>query len=186
MNTYAQKLIKNDKTNQKTKVREFIFSYVKNCNKVVGLAGPNINKYIDFCKSKGLNSVTIYEKDMDVCKTQIISLKHQNIKIINGDINSTIVNPGTFYDLDYCCTMINVHDKISKFRSNYAITLALRPFGKQKTISQFFKSMEESLCHEKEVNLPIKHTVYTTVTGNKYICAVYRDSSAMCCITKIN
>ena len=182
--TYLQKLSTSPDTSEKNKVREFIFSHFK-CSNVVGLAGPNIEKYINWCSSKGFKNIEIYENNPEILLMQLTNI-HKPCKLVFGDINTAIPDKeDTFYDLDYCCTIQKVREYIPKFKRNYSITLSRRLVGTDKTIADFFKSANEIILTKVFKTTPVKHTIFTTIKGNKYIYANYWDTSAMCCITKI-
>jgi hypothetical protein len=54
MTTYTQSLLKTAERTQKAAVREFLFSFFQHAqlNKIIGLAGPNIQDYLNFLRSK--------------------------------------------------------------------------------------------------------------------------------------
>ncbi len=55
MTTYAQTLAAQPDRRRKKEVRDFLFSLFEDMQlkRIVGLAGPHIQDYIEFCKSKG-------------------------------------------------------------------------------------------------------------------------------------
>lgn len=186
MTTYEKKIQKSDKLLKKREVRNFIISKFKHCHSVVGLAGPNIKEYINWCHENNMKNIIIYENDKNTFLTQIKDNKLP-AKIVCGSINQAEPDKeNTFYDLDYCSTIRKVREYIPKFHKNYSVTLSLRAIGAKKTIDQFFKSMKETIIHSKSFELPVKHTVFTTVKGETYIFTPYFDTSPMCSITKIN
>ena len=54
----------------KIAVREFLFSYFK-FNTIVGLAGPDINEYLDRCIKNGFKDIIIYERDLETFVKQM-------------------------------------------------------------------------------------------------------------------
>ena len=50
---------------KKHAIRDFLFSYFT-FNTIVGLAGPDINDYIKWCKSKGYDIFEIWENEPSV------------------------------------------------------------------------------------------------------------------------
>ena len=64
------------------------------------------------------------------------------------------------------------------------MTFSRRLIG-NKTIDRFFEIRNEIIEFKRRFISPVEHTKYTTDKG-KYIYAPYFDSSAMCCIAKIN
>lgn len=167
---------------KKHAVREFLFSYFK-YNAIVGLAGPNINEYIQWCKSKGYEDIEVWENTPDVLMNQLLTLQHP-IKMKFGNIlDAEDAKPNTVYDLDYCSTVYTLEDHITKFKNNFIMTFSLRA-GIQFTIKEFFKTRKEKIVNSIVKNNPINHTIFTTNVG-KYIFTPYFDTSAMCCIAKI-
>lgn len=200
MNTYHQKVILTPEIKNKTKVRDFILEQMNVCgyyyeSKIVGLAGPNINEYLDWCSSHGFINPVIYENDNDVFLHQIKQLK-KPVTLINGNINNVDPNlDNTFYDLDYCSTIIPLFNKIDKFNKNYCMTFSLRPIGENETLKIFFKIMGETVYNitYTDKKSKVRGTYFSTIKGrytkeekqSKYLYISYKDSSPMCCIAKI-
>lgn len=170
-----------DATN-KHAVREFLFSYFK-YNAIVGLAGPNINEYISWCKSKGYKDIEIWENTPDVLMNQLMTLKHPVSMKFGNILTAEADKPKTVYDLDYCSTVYTLEQHIAKFKDNFIMTFSLRA-GVEFTIKEFFKTRKEKIVNSIVKNNPINHTIFTTNVG-KYIFTPYFDTSAMCCIAKI-
>lgn len=174
---------------KKKQVREFLFSLFTNqqLNKIVGLAGPDINDYINFCKSRGYDEFEIYENHLPTAIDQIkfirtkakVSLSYGNI--LNADANRKDV----LYDLDYCVTARYMKSHIRKFSSNFIMTFARRIDDKE-TFTAFLNGRKESLKSVLTLFSPIKHSILTTEEGNDYYYVEYRDTSNMCCFAKIN
>ena len=185
MTTYTQSLMKKEERTQKMLVREFLFSFFTHLqlNKIVGLAGPNINDYLSFCKSKGFNEFEIYEMD---ALTAIHQLSNVNdaIKLKLGDIiNACPDEPNTLYDLDYCVSVRHMHEHIAKFNNNFIMTFSTR-ISLKETLDTFFNVRNERLIKSSIKKQPLQHTVYYTNKG-KYVYIPYKDTSAMCCFAKI-
>jgi hypothetical protein len=165
-------------------VREFLFSFFK-CSAIIGLAGPNINEYIKWCKSKGYKDIEIWENTPNVLMHQMMQTKHP-VRMRFGNILQAEPNRvKTLYDLDYCATVYTLDEHIAKFKDNFIMTFSLRA-GVEFTIKEFFKARKEKIVSYIEKQHPIKHTLFTTKNKNKYIYTPYCDTSAMCCIAKIN
>lgn len=165
-------------------VREFLFSYFKYTS-IIGLAGPNINEYIKWCKLRGYNDIEIWENTPNVMMHQIMQAKHP-VRMKFGDIiNAEPNRVKTLYDLDYCATVYTLDKHIAKFKHNFIMTFSLRA-GMEFTIKEFFKARKERVISYIERQNPIRHTLFTTHNNGKYIFTPYRDTSAMCCIAKIN
>jgi len=173
----------------KHKCREFLFSLFaeKQINKIVGLAGPDINDYVKFCKSKGYTEFEIYENHISTIFDQIrflrtkskVSLTYGNI--LNADVNRKNV----LFDLDYCVTTKYMNLHLKKFNNNFIMTFSRRITNKE-TFDSFFKAKKETLKSILTVFSPIKHSILTTENGNTYYYVEYRDTSNMCCFAKIN
>ena len=164
-------------------VREFLFSYFKLKN-IIGQAGPNVNEYISWCKSKGYKDIEIWENTPNVMLHQLAQLK-QPVRMRFGDIlQSDPDRIHTLYDLDYCCTVRYMKEHIAKFNDNFIMTFARRITDKE-TISTFFEARKEDIISSIDMISPIRHTIFKT-NKSTYIYAPYRDTSNMCCIAKIN
>jgi hypothetical protein len=185
MTTYTQSLIKKAERTQKAAVRDFLFSFFAHLqlNKIVGLAGPNIQDYISFLKSKGFTEFEIYEMDKLTAIHQLTNL-NERITLKLGDIiNASADELNTLYDLDYCVTVRHMHEHIAKFKNNFIMTFARRvPF--EETIGTFFSVRDEKVVKSYIYDAPIKHTIYESDKG-KYVYIPYKDTSPMCCFAKI-
>lgn len=165
----------------KKNIREFLFSHYK-FNKIIGLAGPDINHYVSWCKSKGFTDIEIWEESPDILMYQMINAQHAvNIKL--GNILNAELKNNVLYDLDYCVTIKHMGEHIKKFAKNFIMTFSLRA-GIDFTIKKFFSDRRETIIKAIEKLSPIKHTIFITDNG-KYIYTPYCDTSAMCCIAKI-
>ena len=185
MNRYAIAAALGIERKNKKEVRDFLFSLFRDMHlrKIVGLAGPNIQDYIDYCKSKGFTEFEIYEKDGLVAMHQLIHLRDKvqlNLKdILHADANQ----PNTFFDFDFCGTVRYLKEHIAKFNGPFIMTFCSRVPLKE-TIGTFFGVRGETILETNVKTSPIKHTEYITNVG-KYIYAYYRDTVPMCCIAKI-
>jgi len=177
-------MTKNTYLNAKKKhaVREFLFSYFK-FNTIVGLAGPDINDYIKWCKSKGYDTFEIWEMEPEVTMKQLMEVKYP-VSYKFGDILNTEVKKNTLFDLDYCVSVRYMKEHIQKFKDNFIMTFSTR-IGVQETIDKFFKFRREKVVKEYDFEGPgLRNTVFTTDLG-KYLFITYHDTSAMCCFAKI-
>lgn len=164
-------------------VREFLFSFFK-YSSIVGLAGPNINEYINWCKSKGYRDIEIWENTPDVAIHQLMNVQHP-VRMRLGDILQAEPNRmNTLYDLDYCVTVRYMVEHIAKFKSNFIMTFSRRIKDKE-TIKTFFKARKEKIVATLESYHPFHHTYYDTDNGSRYIFVNYHDTSNMCCVAKI-
>jgi len=172
----------------KKQVREFLFSlFAKHhFRKIVGLPGPDIMSYISFCKSKGYDFFELYEMDMDTLMKQMTEIKSPNTTLSYGNIlNADGDRKDVVYDLDYCVTVRHMAEHIKKFTHNFIMTFSRR-IGNEETINEFFQATKEKVVSIVKNFAPIEYEIYKTDKGNNYIYVKYSDTSAMCCIAKIN
>ena len=185
MNRYLKTLSREQR--RKKEVRDFLFSLFLDMqlNNIVGLAGPNIKDYIEFCKSKGFTEFEIYEKDGLTAMHQLIHLKDEGIQLNLKDIIHAIPNkPSTLYDLDFCATVRYLKHHIAKFNAPFIMTFCER-IAREETISTFFDVRNETVIEERINTHPLKHIEYITEKG-RYIFASYRDATPMCCFAKVS
>ena len=90
MSTYAKTIVHSPDRKRKKEVRDFLFSFFTDMqlNKVVGLAGPHIEDYISYCKSKGYTEFEIYEKDGLTALHQLSSLSHTGVNLKLKDVST--------------------------------------------------------------------------------------------------
>lgn len=181
----STKLTYKDAYNKKA-VREFLLDRFQFQN-IVGLAGPDIDDYLGWCKSKGFKAFEIYENDGSVLLNQLAKLEsHSNVNLVFGDIlEAKEDDSDTLYDLDFCASVKYLDEHIKKFKKNFIMTFSTR-IGVQKTIDMFFKYREEFVYRTTDIPGPgLQNKIYHTNMG-KYIFMTYFDTSAMCCFAKIN
>jgi len=181
-----KKLSYKDATNKK-QVREFLFSLFADLQlkKIVGLAGPDINDYLEWCKSKGYEDFEIWENDSATLLKQLREIKASKAAFKYGNIlDASAERSDVLYDLDYCVTIRHMKEHLTKFKERFIMTFARR-VKDGETISTFFSTRGETIFEKLENLNPLKHTVYHTNKGT-YIFINYRDTSNMCCIAKIN
>lgn len=171
---------------QKKAVRQFMFSHYKK-SKIVGLAGPDINDYLTWCKSNGFEVEEIWEVDPRVMMKQLTDIKEDMMfKYRFGNINDTIPNKDkTVYDLDYCGSIHTLLSAVIKFKRNAVMTFSVRSIGVEKTISTFFKERREKIISRVNKTKPVKHISIETNAG-KYIVAPYFDTTPMISIAQIS
>lgn len=169
---------------QKQKVRDFLLAKFQFEN-VVGLAGPDINQYIERLLSEGCKEFEIYENNSQTFMSQISKLD-KPVHMIYGDIlNADAEKDDTLYDLDFCGTVAYLKSHIRKFNKNFIMTFSMRvKGGKDATIRTFFECRDEIVFFKRQFDSPISHTEYITNKG-KYLFTVYRDTSPMCCFAKV-
>lgn len=173
----------------KKKVRDFLFSLFtsKKLDKIVGLAGPDVDDYIKFCKSNGYTEFEIYENHIDTIFDQIKYLRTKaKVSLTYGDIlNTDPDRMNVLYDLDYCVTARFMRKHMTKFKNNFIMTFSRRISDKE-TFDRFFKSRDEKLQSVLTLFTPVKHSILTTENGSNYYYVEYNDTSNMCCFAKIN
>jgi len=185
MNRYVKTL--SGEQRRKKEVRHFLFSLFADMelNNIVGLAGPNIRDYIEFCKSKGYTEFEIYEKDGLTAIHQLVHLEEGGIQLNLKDIIHAVPDkPNTLYDLDFCATVRHLKEHIVKFKERFIMTFAQR-VSKEETISTFFDEREEKILEERTNKHPLKHTEFITNKG-RYIYVSYKDTTPMCCFAKVS
>ena len=186
-NIMAQRKMSYKDATKKKEVREFLFSLFADLQlrKIVGLAGPDINDYLKFCKSKGYEEFEIWENHVPTLMKQIRELRTSKVELKYGNIlNASEDRHNILFDLDYCVTVRHMNDHIKKFKDKFIMTFARR-VKDEETISSFFSIRGETILSKLDRVTPLLHTIYES-TGGKYIFINYRDTSNMCCIAKIN
>ena len=185
MTTYAKTLAAQPDRKRKKEVRDFLFSLFTHLqlNRIVGLAGPHIEDYIEFCKSKGYTEFEIYEMDKLTAIHQLIHLNNSVQLKLKNILEANPEQPGTLYDLDYCVTGRHMGDHMMKFKHNFIMTFSGRVSLKE-TMDRFFTVRQEKVIDMVVKKYPLAHTEYFTNKG-KYVQLTYRDTSPMFCIAKI-
>jgi len=170
----------------KKATREFVFSHY-NQPKIVGLAGPDINEYVQWCKSNGFEVDEIWEKDPRVMMKQLTDIKHDSIaKYRFGDISNTMPDrKDAVYDLDYCGCVKTLYESVIKFKQNIVMTFSIRGVGAEKTIKSFFSVRKEKIVARINKTKPVKHISIKTDKG-KYIVVPYFDTTPMLTIARIS
>lgn len=172
-----------DSVNKK-KVRDYVFEYYKHkgFDTIIGLAGPDINTYIEKCQQLGCDTFEIYEKDAPTAVKQIkalrttakVSLKYTDI--LNADAN----RHNALYDLDFCASVRYLKKHIAKFKDNFIMTFSTR-IGVEETIKTFFKARREKILNRELLDMGTK---FTTSQG-EYLFIQYFDTSAMGVFVKL-
>jgi len=172
---------------RKKLIREFLINQFE-FEMVTGLAGPDINQYIEYMQSKGCKEFEIFEKDSSIFNKQVSTINTTaNVTLKHDDIlKAESKKPNTLYDLDFCTSARFMGDYMKKFKDNFIMTFCLRPVGTEETLSKFFGERNEIIL--KKSNWQYKSIKYSKIlTGvGEYIYTSYRDTIPMCCIAKIN
>ena len=158
-------------------VREFLFSYFQ-FNNILGLAGPDINDYIKWCKKKGYTDFEVWEMEPAVAMKQLSEVKYP-VSYKFGNILNATPSKDTLLDLDYCVSVRYMKEHIKKFTNNFIMTFSTR-IGVKETINKFFKFRGEKITSQYEFDGPgLQNIVFNTKLG-KYLFITYCDTSAMC------
>ena len=138
---------------------------------MVGVAGSS-KRLFEVLSHNSINVIFI---------TQASSEHSICIGILNADADRSNV----LYDLDYCVTARYMHAHLRKFKKNFIMTFARR-IKDEETFNAFFRARGEKLKSVLTLFTPIQHSILTSENGSTYYYVEYRDTSAMCCIAKIN
>lgn len=186
MTTYSRTISQNPDRNRKKEVRDFLFSLFTGMqlNKIVGLAGPNIQDYIEFCKSKGFTEFEIYEKDGLTAIHQLTSLNDKVTLKLTDIINANPNEPNVLFDLDYCVTGRYMEPHMAKFLDRFIMTFSIRGVSVKETMDRFFKVRDEKVIGITHPPYPFLAAEYYTNKG-KYLQLSYRDTAPMMCLAKI-
>ena len=184
--TYSRTISQNPDRSRKKEVRDFLFSFFADMqlNKIVGLAGPNIEDYIQFCKSKGFSEFEIYEKDALTAIHQLTSLNDKVTLKLTDILNADPNESNTLYDLDYCVTGRYMQPHMAKFQHRFIMTFSIRGVSVKETLERFFKARNEKVIGTAYPTHPFPHTEYYT-DKSKYLQLSYRDTAPMMCLAKI-
>ena len=169
---------------QKQRVRSFLFKFLKK-RKLVGLAGPDINEYLDWAISNGLHVSSIWERNYDVFYKQLVELRKDIPVNINlGDVYEAVLENNTIYDLDFCGNVCTLIKHIKKFSDTPSVmTFSLRPVGFEDSLKLFFKTKGEKVIQSVEWLSPIPHVLIDTDKAT-YIAAKYFDTAPMMSIVR--
>lgn len=165
--------------------REFLFSFY-NKSAIVGLAGPDINEYLKWCKSMKFDKVELWENNSQVMLKQLSSIKTSlPVSYKFGDIVNAENDKRTLYDLDFCSNICSLYSHIKKFREEkFVITFSNRPMSVEKSVDLFFKTRKETVISSVCKSSPIEHYSVRTSFG-KYIIVTYFDTCSMISIAKL-
>lgn len=169
---------------EKHRARRFLLSKFA-FEKVVGLPGPDFNHYINNLTGYGAKEFELYEYSPRVLMKQLLIAKYPVNMHIGDILQADSRRTKTLFDLDFCVTATSCKPHIKKFTNNFIMTFSRRD-RYDNPISAFLKAKEQII--DKIITLfdPIKHSIVETKEGDSYIYVEYHDTSAMCCIAKIN
>jgi len=181
-------MIKTSYKNAKNKkaVRDFLLSFF-NESSIIGLAGPDINEYMEWCREKGFSKVEVWEKESSIMMKQLSEISQDSPLVYKfGDIIKAKLDSTSLYDLDFCKTIVSLYEHISKFKNEkFILTMSTRGVGNQETINRFFDSRKEAVSNMIEEYDPIHFYKAETAFG-KYVICPYFDTTPMITIAKIS
>ena len=179
---------------EKRRVRDFLFSFF-HYSKIVGLAGPNMNEYIEWCVSKGFKEIALYENDPKAAVVAFTYLTKKNLACITGgfhlsDISKASHQPFTVFDKDYCGIITSFKEEILRIKKGTIMTFSRRdPKGtdgsEDYVARQFFHMRDEIVIEERRETHFNQQYIYYNTNKGKYIYTNYFDTAPMCCIAKI-
>lgn len=171
---------------KKREARKFLFSFF-NEDSIIGLAGPDINEYVSWCKDNKITNIELWENNSEVMMEQLIKFNSDmEVTYKFGDILNAEKRKNCIYDLDYCGTIYTLHEHVKKFKeSKFIMTFCARKIGYEKCIELFFKSRDEKVMQIFYKEEPVTHWAIKTAFG-KYIVAKYFDTTPMISFAKIN
>jgi hypothetical protein len=186
MTTYIKTISQHPDRNRKKEVRDFLFSLFRDMHlrKIVGLAGPNIQDYIDFCKSQGFTEFEIYEKDGLTAIHQLTTVNDKIVLKLTDILNADANEPDVLFDLDYCVTGRYMEPHMAKFLNRFIMTFSIRGVSVKETMERFFRVRDEKVIGTAYPRYPFPATEYFTNKG-KYLQLSYRDTAPMMCLAKI-
>lgn len=163
MVNYAQNL-------EKREIQKKIFPLITK-KKMVSLAGPDLLNYLEIIPEK-IQEIEVYEKDKVVMMRQLSQIEGTKKTVFYNfkDIINAEVRRDTFYDLDFCSSIINAEKHLRRFKDcAFTVTLALRPLSLEETLKRFFVIMDE------RIKLNIPHPSFNLVKTNKnsYLITTY-------------
>ena len=187
----------------KRRTRSFLMPlFIDRYTKIVGLAGPSIKQYYQWCLQQGFKEITSYEYESRILNIQRVtkSVNKLNIKLKGGSILNASANTDTFYDIDLCDTIakkekgVEINKAlIDKFKDTpFLLTLCTRVVGVERTCKEFLEVMgvpnvNPTLFNGKQYGLGNNMIrIYNTEVG-KFVAITYKDNTSpgMICIARV-
>ena len=183
---------------KKRAARAFLAPLFYKYKKLIGLAGPNVKDYYDWCKQYGFNEVTSYEYDKRVAQIQRCKRQYSkiDIKIKAGSIIKAPIQEDVFYDLDLCDTIAKDCNKelVNKFKdSAFLLTVCCRGIGYERTVKEFLNALgcddytSSMTTRVDKIGLGNNKLIEYTSSAGAFITLTYKDAGSPCmvCIAKI-
>lgn len=171
-----------DSVNKRT-IQKIVYGKIRSkYTNLIGLGGPDLPDYLKLAKKAKIKSALIYENNVDHLLVQA-SKKNDTIptRVVYGNILQAPSEKDTFYDLDFCCSVISVISHIQKFKDNPCMfTFSVRPVGFDETVNKFINTLYGENYNISLEEERIEYKKYLIVTPNKSV-TVYRytDTSPM-------
>lgn len=179
---------------RKLKVREDVMN-LNGCKRLVGLAGPQPLECIQRWRNKGAEDIIVYENNVDTyIQQQKLLIRDIKVDLCLGDIMTAPYERGTFYDLDFCSSLMVTEGNFAKFEENFMFTFAMRSgkekfkgFKKGDMMDMFFERRGETIVGDEETEYCYKTTHQREVQTNKgiYHVTTYRDGLPMMTFYKL-
>lgn len=146
---------------KKRSIQQEIFSFIRS-DKIMALAGPNVDNYYKVLKQAGFKDITFFENDPFILGKQL-EVSGGKYKLIFDDIINNL-DSEAFYDLDFCCSVNSLGNKLRDINKlkEYTMTVSVRPVGFNKTLE----------------------TLKRYENGGNYSYYYYTDTSPMITVTK--
>ena len=100
-----------------------------------------------------------------------------------GDIINAVPRKDTFYDLDFCSTIITVKPYITKFRNcAFSATFSNRLHSVKETLIDFLEAVEEDAI----IDIPHPQFNLLKTNKNEYLYTTYHEGAPMMIIFKFH
>ncbi len=176
-----------DLSAEKREIQEEAIPLVKQKH-VVALAGPNLVSYTKMFPPT-VKEVQIWENKAEVMLTQLEQLARlkradgRRFDFRYGDIIKAKVTNKSFYDLDFCCNVVNASLHLDRFsKCNFCATLCVRPMTFEEALSGFLIAVGE----KKKIDIPHRQFNLLKTNKSQYLYTTYHDSVAMMTIFKLS
>jgi hypothetical protein len=155
-------------------------------DKLVGLAGPDIQEYIKWCNKYGYSNIEVYETNFNVMFHQLKTFGTiAPIGFHYTDILQAPYEENTFYDLDFCGSVRYLDQHINKFKSNFMMTFSTR-LGLSQTVDGFMDARgEKDFVYLTHRGNKFTYNLIDSYYGDSYLMVRYKDTSPMCIISDV-